>query len=331
MTTLLAANKDAPIYPAFYFRASPTYNDWAKLTVRDVHGLRTVPEFEAQSVYFHLNHPIRYVRLIATVVGIEQISKYVILNLDDHSGSTIEAKITRVEPRDIVSRDAQEHPEKYTLQKPKSRRPAYANAESSRLETSALESPYFGDSFWENAIGVNKSSKSRPPTIPEAIQAMTAAGVRETTIGNVEVISTLGTFDVLVDGTTIDVGSVVKAKCTIGRFRNEMQVEIKRIWVIKDTNEEVQAWTDTSKYRQTVLSKPWRLSSRARRKVDEQVKQEQKRQAEYTRKKAEYDRKKKREAEEKERKWATEVRRWEEREELKRREKEKVFNEGALI
>ncbi|KAF2493567.1 hypothetical protein BU16DRAFT_541239 [Lophium mytilinum] len=331
MTTLLDANKDAPIYPAFYFRASPTYNDWAKLTVRDVYGLRTVPEFEAQGIYFHLNHPIQYVRLIATVVGIDQISKYVILNLDDHSGATIEAKITRLEPRDIVIRDAEDHPEKYTLQKPKPRRSGYRCAESSRLEDSTLESPYFGDSLWDKSIMGNKSAKSRPPTIPEAIQAMAAAGVRETTIANVEIISSLGTFDVVVDGITLDVGSVVKVKCTIGRFRNERQLEIKRIWVIKDTNEEVQAWADTSKYRQTVLSKPWRLSSRARRKFDEQVKQDQKRQTEYTQKKAEYDRRKKRQQEEKEREWATKVRRWEEREELKRREKEKLFNEGALI
>lgn len=46
MSTLLNANADAPIYPAFYFRASKTFNDWAKLTARDVHRLRAIPEFQ---------------------------------------------------------------------------------------------------------------------------------------------------------------------------------------------------------------------------------------------------------------------------------------------
>ncbi|KAG9518197.1 hypothetical protein KCU93_g8476, partial [Aureobasidium melanogenum] len=87
----------APIHNAKYFYASPTYDKWVKLSAADVHALREVPGFEGQSVYFHLNHPIRFVYLVAPVVAIQEIpnTKYLILTLDDSSGSCIDVKIQR--------------------------------------------------------------------------------------------------------------------------------------------------------------------------------------------------------------------------------------------
>ena len=41
---------DAPIYPAYTFTASSTFSKWVKLTAADVHGLRTLPNFEGASV-----------------------------------------------------------------------------------------------------------------------------------------------------------------------------------------------------------------------------------------------------------------------------------------
>lgn len=38
----------APIYPAYCYAASPTYNAWVKLTAADVHGLRRQPGFEGR-------------------------------------------------------------------------------------------------------------------------------------------------------------------------------------------------------------------------------------------------------------------------------------------
>ncbi|KAF1991801.1 hypothetical protein K402DRAFT_321703 [Aulographum hederae CBS 113979] len=91
-----------PIYPACYFRASPTYDAWVKVSAADVHALREEPGFKGQNLYFHLNYPIRYIRLVGLVVAITFISKYVFLELDDGSGRTIEAKITRL-PETIAS------------------------------------------------------------------------------------------------------------------------------------------------------------------------------------------------------------------------------------
>ncbi|KAG9766426.1 hypothetical protein KCU95_g18066, partial [Aureobasidium melanogenum] len=119
----------APIHNAKYFFASPTYNKWVKLSAADVHALREVPGFEGshspfilqvfalrteltnvfffaftgQNVYFCLNHPIRFVYLVAPVVAIQEIphTRYLILTLDDSSGACIDVKIERKDPAKI--------------------------------------------------------------------------------------------------------------------------------------------------------------------------------------------------------------------------------------
>ena len=81
------------IYSKRYFDASPTWFQWNRLTASDVHALREERHYEGQNVYFHLNHPIRYVRLVGLVVDIEVKSdKYILISLDDSSGSCIEVK-----------------------------------------------------------------------------------------------------------------------------------------------------------------------------------------------------------------------------------------------
>jgi hypothetical protein len=50
-------------------------------------------------LYFHLNHPIRYVRLVGVVVAIDDINlKYTVITIDDGSGANIELKIVRIPP-----------------------------------------------------------------------------------------------------------------------------------------------------------------------------------------------------------------------------------------
>lgn len=58
--------------------------------------LRLLICFPGQNIYFYLNHPVRYVRVVGIVVAIDDItSKYSALTLDDGSGATIELKIVR--------------------------------------------------------------------------------------------------------------------------------------------------------------------------------------------------------------------------------------------
>ncbi|KAF2675718.1 hypothetical protein K458DRAFT_471200 [Lentithecium fluviatile CBS 122367] len=85
------------LYPAYCFRVSPTFNAWVRMTAADVQALRTEPDFQSQHIYFHLNHPIRFVRVVGVVVAIDDINlRYTVLTLDDGSGANIEVKIVRL-------------------------------------------------------------------------------------------------------------------------------------------------------------------------------------------------------------------------------------------
>lgn len=54
--------------------------------------------------------------------------------------------------------------------------------------------------------------------------------------------------------------SVVKAKGNINEFWGRKQVLLKRITVLKDTNEEMAALAETTEFKRNVLSKPWVVS-----------------------------------------------------------------------
>ncbi|KAJ9666550.1 hypothetical protein H2201_003207 [Coniosporium apollinis] len=89
----------ASIAAPCYWSASPTYHTWVKLTAADIHTLRAERGYEGQGVYFHLNHPIRYVRLVAPILAIDDLSpRLTFLTLDDGSGATIEVKVQRLDP-----------------------------------------------------------------------------------------------------------------------------------------------------------------------------------------------------------------------------------------
>lgn len=58
-----------------------------------------------QNIYFFLNHPIRFVRVVGVVVAIDDINlRYSALTLDDGSGATVELKIVRKVPDDQSSK-----------------------------------------------------------------------------------------------------------------------------------------------------------------------------------------------------------------------------------
>jgi len=89
------------IYPARYFPSSPTYFAWNKLTATDLTLLRTHPGFEGQKIFFHLNHPIRFVRLVGLVVDLNVVGgKYILVTLDDGSGTCVDVKTECREERE---------------------------------------------------------------------------------------------------------------------------------------------------------------------------------------------------------------------------------------
>ena len=115
-------------YPAYCFSLSPTYDTWARLTVAEVHALTeregfegTIPQYSlilvfhrtlsiswipcvwldltlstaGQNTYFHLNHPIKWIRLVGVVVAFDEFPQRWIMLLDDGSGAVIEVTCGR--------------------------------------------------------------------------------------------------------------------------------------------------------------------------------------------------------------------------------------------
>ena len=107
-----------PFYPAYCFSASPTFSTWAKFTAADVHTLTTREGFEgsdshllyprtshlahirssplaAQKIYFYLNHPIKWVRLVGVIVAFDASDYRLTFCLDDSSGKIVEVTCPR--------------------------------------------------------------------------------------------------------------------------------------------------------------------------------------------------------------------------------------------
>lgn len=155
---------------------------------------------------------------------------------------------------------------------------------------------------------------------------LTEEDVSNTSIDNLSIESRIGVLDVIIDGKIVDIGTVIKAKCTIGSWYGEKQLELKRVSIMKDTNEEVAAWRALAAFKQHVLSKPWVLTSKDRADVDERLVQEEKvRRDEEIR----Y-RQKMRRLEERKKQHAIKLSAHEQRAELRRKEAEKKYDAGAL-
>lgn len=271
----------APVHNAKYFFGSPTYNKWVKLTAADIHALHEIPGFEGkqpvpclsfyykykqliisftgQKIYFHLNHPIRFVYLVAPIVAIQDIpnTKFFILTLDDSSNACIDVKIER-----------------------------------------------------EDAAKVDADSTSN------------------TTVPNLDINVAFGyDSEIKIDGQKVDIGSVIKAKCTVGSFRGVKQLELKRCGVMKDTTEEVAAWESMAEFKRDVLAVPWTLSTADKAALDTQLQQEaMKEQEEEKRERRSQRAHQKREEQRAERRKARE-----QEKEQRRLASERKYNQGALI
>ena len=161
----------------------------------------------------------------------------------------------------------------------------------------------------------------------DAESAKTADCPSNTTIANVDILTSLGRFDVLVDKKPLDIGNVIKVKCTISTFRNVRQLELKRIWVLRSTVEEVAEWHERAKFKSEVLSEPWALSQ-------EKLRELQKAEMEKRRKREEAERmeeKKQKHDAAKQAKRVERRREHEMRKEARRRKEEELMNAGAIV
>jgi hypothetical protein len=140
-----------------------------------------------------------------------------------------------------------------------------------------------------------------------------------TLIDNLTVHATLGLASLFIDNTPIHVGAVLKVKGTITTFRDR-QIELKRVFLVKDTNEEVMFWASLAKHRRNVLARSWVLTHEDMRAFDDKLEAEERRDRE--RKKVKHATI----AKAQERKA-----RGDERRERQRRRVQAVLDEGALV
>ncbi|KAI0408288.1 hypothetical protein F4802DRAFT_549229 [Xylaria palmicola] len=80
-------------YPQYCFHLSPTINKWCPLRAIDIAGLECRRGFEDIDVFFCLNHPIRWVRIVGVVVAIDDYYGHRVYTIDDSTGHCIECSL----------------------------------------------------------------------------------------------------------------------------------------------------------------------------------------------------------------------------------------------
>ncbi|KAJ0323517.1 hypothetical protein COL5a_008306 [Colletotrichum fioriniae] len=68
------------------------------------------------------------------------------------------------------------------------------------------------------------------------------------------------------DCVDVDVGTVIDIKGGLARFRDEMQIKIEKVKILRSTEGEVALWEKRTRFRNEVLQPPWVLSERQIRK-----------------------------------------------------------------
>ena len=114
-------------------------------------------------------------------------------------------------------------------------------------------------------------------------------------------------------------GTILKVKGTIAFFRTR-QIELKRVFLVKDTNEEVMYWASLAQFRRDVLAQPWVLTHAQMKAVDDDLEAQERRERE--RKKA----KQAKILRDRERKGKSD-----EKKERQRRRLQEVLDDGALV
>lgn len=144
---------------------------------------------------------------------------------------------------------------------------------------------------------------------------------------NVNVRVELGLFNVLVDTLSLEVGTVVKVKCTIEEWKGMKQLELKRIKLVRSTAEEIREWEEVARWKTEILDTPWvlekeRLEEMDRKDTEDREKQLAEQRKAEDKKMAHLVKRRAREAKRKshEEKW-----------ERRRRKEEVMMNASALI
>lgn len=128
----------------------------------------------------------------------------------------------------------------------------------------------------------------------------------------------------------VDIGTTIKAKGTLGIWRDNFQLSLRRAFIVSDIDTEVEVWEDYAAFCKQVLCKPWVLTSREVKRLEREDR-ESKAQEEMAKTKVEKRQKAKREKEKERRKvWEEKMKRHEARREKRRRIEEVELNGRPL-
>ncbi|ORY62571.1 uncharacterized protein BCR38DRAFT_395620 [Pseudomassariella vexata] len=106
-----AAQLEYEYYPQYCFHLSPTINKWCPFRASDIQELRQHSGFpEKDEIFFHLNHPIRWVRVVGVVIAIDEYYGRRTYTVDDSTGVNIECslQITNTSATTNATGDAEE-------------------------------------------------------------------------------------------------------------------------------------------------------------------------------------------------------------------------------
>ncbi|RAL67734.1 hypothetical protein DID88_008467 [Monilinia fructigena] len=91
MTTSSSTSNLAPLQPPNLYHLSPTYQKWCALRCADIITLKDRKVYvEGKLIHHHLNHPIRYIKLLGLIVSIVDFAHRRVYTIDDSSGACIE-------------------------------------------------------------------------------------------------------------------------------------------------------------------------------------------------------------------------------------------------
>ncbi|KAK6207103.1 hypothetical protein LQW54_007532 [Pestalotiopsis sp. IQ-011] len=97
--TSVPTSPDYEEYPQYCYHLSPTITKWCPLQASDIVQLKWHPKFAGQDdTFFHLNHPIRWVRIVGLIVAIDSFYGRRVYTVDDSTGVCIECTISVAPP-----------------------------------------------------------------------------------------------------------------------------------------------------------------------------------------------------------------------------------------
>jgi hypothetical protein len=99
----------------------------------------------------------------------------------------------------------------------------------------------------------------------------TAVSVQRDTSNGVSTDNQPSTQNPLIPWQDVDIGSVLKIKGQLTKFRDMMQVDVIKIDIIACTEGEVKCWEEGLAFRKDVLSKPWVVSAEEGRRCEEKA------------------------------------------------------------